>query len=85
MVGIRRTHGSTCANHVCAGTDRQLIECGISASEIRSEDEDDLSATLVLFRIEGRLLGLRHRGRDSLATNLYLPEKKRKAYGCQNS
>lgn len=42
-------------------------------------------ATPVLFRLEGRLLGLRHRGRDSFTTNLYLPEKKPKAYGGQNS
>ena len=46
---------------------------------VEHEDEYDL------FRLEGRLLGLRHRGRDSFATNLYVPEKKPKTYGGQNS
>ena len=49
------------------------------------EYEDDLLAAPVLFRIQDRLPGLRPLGRDSLASDLYLPEKKPKAYGGQNS
>jgi hypothetical protein len=67
---------------------RQLTLSTTSLAQPRhhkDDDEDDLLATPVLFRLQDRLPGLRLRGRDSLAGNLYLSEKKPKAYGGQNS